>query len=87
MKPVAVAPAAWAQPSDCELTLSGCWTAFNISAIAWPLPLLQIAAATRVTADASGIQALDSADAWLLQGLLLHLRGEGVAVEVRGLRR
>jgi phospholipid/cholesterol/gamma-HCH transport system permease protein len=50
------------------------------------LAALQMAAPTPLVADGTGVQALDSAGAWLLQKLLVRLRGEGINMTVEGLR-
>ena len=78
--------AAIAQPTSTDLALSGCWTARGIGTIENQLEAVRVAANTEVIADGSGIGALDTAGAWVLQKLLLRLRGEGVNVTMRGLR-
>jgi len=84
MKPRSPTPAAIAQPTPHTLALSGCWTARGIDGIERRLAALQVSA--DATADGAGIEALDSAGAWLLQKLLRRLRGEGVDVTLEGLR-
>jgi phospholipid/cholesterol/gamma-HCH transport system permease protein len=86
MKPVPVAPAAITQPTPQDLALSGCWTARGIGAIEHQLASVRLAARTQAVADGAGVEALDSSGAWILQKLLLRLRGEGVAVTLHGLR-
>jgi phospholipid/cholesterol/gamma-HCH transport system permease protein len=78
-------PAAIAQPTPQMLALSGCWTARGIGAIEHRLESVRQVAAT-ATADATGIVALDTAGAWLLQKLLLRLREAGSVVTLHGLR-
>ena len=86
MEPAAPAPAAISQPTPQELVFSGCWTARSIGALERQLQTLQVPQGAQVAADGARVQALDSAGAWLLQQLLLRLRGAGTVVTVRGLR-
>ena len=86
MEPAAPAPAAISQPTPHELVLSGCWTARSIGALERQLEAVQAPHGTQVAADGARVEALDSAGAWLLQQLLLRLRGAGALVTVRGLR-
>lgn len=81
-----VAPAEIAQPTPQELALSGSWTARGIGAIEHQLELVRVASKTQAMADGAGIEALDTAGAWVLQKLLLRLRDEGIVVTLRGLR-
>ncbi len=81
-----MAPAAISQPTPQELVLSGCWTARSIGALERQLEALQVPHGTQVAADGARVDALDSAGAWLLQQLLLRLRGAGAVVSMRGLR-
>ena len=86
MKPLSPAPAAIAQPTPRELALSGSWTARGIGTLPQRLASVRVAAATALIADAAGIDALDTAGAWVLQKLLLRLGEEGIAVTLQGLR-
>jgi len=89
MKPIpatAASPAAITQPTPQELALSGCWTARSLGVIEHQLESVRIAGTTPTVADGAGIEALDTAGAWVLQKLLRRLRGEGVTVTLRGLR-
>ncbi len=86
MEPAAPAPAAISQPTPQELVLSGCWTARSIGALERQLDAVQAPQGAPLAADGARVQALDSAGAWLLQQLLLRLRGAGTVVTVRGLR-
>jgi len=81
---MALNPASITQPTPQVLALSGCWTARGIGGIGPQLASLHVAATA--TADAAGIEALDSAGAWLLQKLLRRLRYEGSVVSLEGLR-
>ena len=86
MQSVSPAPAAIAQPNPQDLALSGSWTARGIGTLQHRLATVRLPSKTAAIADASGIEALDTAGAWVLQKLLLRLRGEGIAVTLRGLR-
>ena len=86
MESAAPAPAAISQPTPQELVLSGCWTARSIGALERQLDAVQAPRGAPLAADGARVQALDSAGAWLLQQLLLRLRGAGTVVTVRGLR-
>lgn len=79
-------PAAFAQPTPEALLLSGGWTARGIGAIEKKLRSVSIAGNAEISADASGIEVLDTAGAWILQKLLLRLRAEGSVVTLRGLK-
>ena len=83
---MSAAPAAIAQLSPQDLALSGSWTARGLGGIYGQLQSVQVPAQTELVADGAGIEALDTAGAWVLQKLLLRLRKEGIVVSVRGLR-
>jgi phospholipid/cholesterol/gamma-HCH transport system permease protein len=68
-----------------QLTLSGAWTARGIGAITPQIAAIK-APSIAMTADGSGINALDTAGAWVLRKLLLRLGGEGSAISVTGLK-
>ncbi|MBE0623249.1 MAG: MlaE family lipid ABC transporter permease subunit [Burkholderiales bacterium] len=80
------APAAIAQPDPQDLALSGSWTARGIGTLQHRIASLHLDLKTDVIADAAGVEALDTAGAWVLQKLLLRLRDEGMVVTLRGLR-
>jgi len=86
MKPKSVAPAAIAQPTPENLTLSGSWTASGIGAVERRLESVRVPSKTEAVADGARIEALDTAGAWVLQKLLQRLRDESVVVTLRGLR-
>ncbi len=86
MKNMPVAVAAIAQPSPQDLVLSGAWTARGLGGIEGQLETIRTPFTTQVLAEGAGIEALDTAGAWVLQKLMLRLKGEGVGVELRGLR-
>ena len=86
MKSLSAAPAAIAQPNPQDLALSGSWTARGIGTLQHRLASVRLPSTTEAIADAAGIEALDTAGAWVLQKLLLRLRDEGIGVTLRGLR-
>ena len=86
MNTAPVEAAALAQPTPQDLALSGRWTARGVAAIARQLASVRGSACTRLVADGAGIEALDSAGAWVLHQLLTRLRAEGVDVTLGGLR-
>jgi phospholipid/cholesterol/gamma-HCH transport system permease protein len=86
MKPMPPEPAALAQTSPELLTLAGSWTAQGMGALARLIDPLRLPAGVTAVVDASAVQALDTAGAWLLQRLLQGLRAEGGTVTVQGLR-
>ena len=79
-------PASIAQPTSTDLTLSGRWNARGIGKIEPQIEAVRLASNTVITADGSKIGALDTAGAWVIQKLLLRLRGEGINVTMQGLR-
>ncbi len=85
MESVSVAPAALAQPTPSELALSGHWTALGTGALdRKTLEAIRVPDRAALVVDASGIAALDTVGARVLQNLIHRLRGEGHAVELRG---
>ena len=86
MKAMPIEFAAIAQPTPNDLALSGCWTARGIGAIQDQLESVHVQSEKEAIADGSLINALDTAGAWVLQKLLLRLEGEGIKINVRGLR-
>ncbi len=86
MKPQAVNPAAISQPSLRHLALSGRWTAFGMGGIESRLGTVHDFAGQPAWVDASQIEALDTAGAWVLNQLLLRLRAQGSTVDLKGLR-
>jgi phospholipid/cholesterol/gamma-HCH transport system permease protein len=86
MNPTLVTPAAIAQTNPQFITLSGCWSALNLGSMETQLASLRIASATRLVADGTGVQSLDTAGAWLLQRLQARLGSEGSSLTLQGLR-
>ncbi len=68
-----------------NLALSGPWTARTLGALVTELDAVSIPAGAATLADASHIEAMDTAGAWLLQKLLQRLREQGAVVTVQGL--
>jgi phospholipid/cholesterol/gamma-HCH transport system permease protein len=80
-----VAPAAVSQTTPQALALSGSWTARGLGEQEAEL-LRQTANQTALsTMDATGIEALDTAGAWVLNGLLSSPRGDGSRLHLQGL--
>ena len=73
------------QTSPSILTLAGSWTARGLGTIAAQLDTFQIAADMAGQVDANGIDALDTAGAWVLHKLLTRLRTAGTEVTLQGL--
>ena len=96
MKNSPVVLAAIAQPTPQDIVLSGAWTALGMGSIEQQLATVQVSPQTpsetdpnaRLTVDGAGIEALDTAGAWLLHKLLLRLKGAetSAALTVQGLR-
>ena len=85
MNPTSVAPAAFAQPTPGELALSGHWTALGTGVLdRKKLDAVSPPAKTEVLVDGTGVDALDTVGARVLQNLLGRLREEGHAVQLRG---
>jgi phospholipid/cholesterol/gamma-HCH transport system permease protein len=85
MKTEPLIPAAFTQPTPQEITLSGAWTARGIGAIESGLASLRVSGTSAVAVDGSHIDALDTAGAWVVQGLLLRLRSAGAVVTLLGM--
>jgi len=77
-------PAAIAQPGPQGLVLSGRWTSLGLGTLGQRLASIRSPRGTQAVADATHIEALDTAGAWLLHTLLQRLAKEGV--NVSGLR-
>lgn len=68
------------------LVLSGSWTALGMGRLTSELDSLAALAGEHWVIDASGIEALDTAGAWILQTLLRRLRDGAAGVELHQLR-
>lgn len=79
-------PAAITLLSPREFALSGRWTARGSGSLAHELASIRLSTGTVAVADGSGVEALDTAGAWVLQKLLQRLRAEGATVSLTGLR-
>ncbi|MFQ2174298.1 ABC transporter permease [Aeromonas rivipollensis] len=85
MKPT-ITPAAVSRTMPQVLALSGSWTARGMGRLTSELDALAAPAGESWVIDASGIEALDTAGAWILQTLLRRLRDGTAGVELRQLR-
>lgn len=81
-----VQPAALSQPSPCAFVLGGAWTARGIGANEVQLRSTQVAAQSPISVDATHIDALDTAGAWLLQELLTRWRTASSSVTLLGMQ-
>lgn len=73
------------QSSPNTLTLGGKWTARELGSVAEQLEVLKLDPADDGTVDAAGIDALDTAGAWVLHKLLNRLRADGAKATLQGL--
>ncbi len=85
MNPPSPPPAAITRAPDGGLALSGAWTGAGLGTIQAQLEGLPLPAAGLVV-EAAGIEALDTAGAWVLQKFLGRLAGSGGVQPPRGLR-
>jgi phospholipid/cholesterol/gamma-HCH transport system permease protein len=85
MNPPSVAPAAIDQPAPGQIALSGSWIAREIGTVETQLDGLATPSKTEVVVDGAGIEALDTAGAWVLHKLLRRLSGEGTPMRVHNL--
>ena len=74
-----------AQPSPDTLILGGGWTARGLGSVPAQLDTFQFAAHATRQVDATGIDALDTAGAWVLHKLLTRMRTNGADVTLQGL--
>jgi phospholipid/cholesterol/gamma-HCH transport system permease protein len=79
-------PAAISQPSPPDLELSGAWTASGIASLQPTLQGMHAGPAREAVANCTGICALDTAGAWVLETFLQRLRVEGCSVTPQGLK-
>jgi phospholipid/cholesterol/gamma-HCH transport system permease protein len=86
MNLLSVAPATIAQSLPQEIALAGPWTARGIVAIKPQLDALSARSKAAMVVNGAGIEALDTVGAWVIQKLLLRLRGEGATVQLGDLR-
>jgi phospholipid/cholesterol/gamma-HCH transport system permease protein len=81
-----LSPATATQAGPYDLRLGGAWTARNLATMEVQLDALRLDAKAAVAVDASGIETLDTAGAWLLHTLLVRLRSQGGVVTIKGLQ-
>jgi phospholipid/cholesterol/gamma-HCH transport system permease protein len=86
MNPNPQRPATLTQACSKALVLSGAWTARGIGAQESQLKSVQLPPQSQVSADATHIDALDTAGAWLLQELLMSWHKVGAVVTVQGMK-
>ena len=85
MQPIPSPTAVLTQPTPDTLVLSGPWTARSISTLPGQSDALHLSVGTAIQADASHIDALDTAGAWVLNGLVQGLNARGASVTLQGL--
>lgn len=85
MRTLPVAPAAVSQTTPQIITLSGCWTARGLGAHAQTLVRRPASPQVLLAVDASGIEALDTAGAWVLHTLLAGPAGDRAGLSLCGL--
>ncbi len=85
MTPPTAEIAVLTQPTPRSLSLAGRWTARGVGAIERELATSRLEPGQASVADCAGIEAFDTAGAWVLQTLLHRLRGAG-PVDLQGLR-
>lgn len=78
--------AALVQPGPQGLVLSGRWTALGLGTLGQGLASGLASTSSPAIADATRIEALDTAGAWLLHTLLQRLAKEGITARLNGLR-
>ena len=86
MNPLSVALATITQSLPQEITLAGAWTARGIVAIDRQLSAISASPKSEMVINGAGIEAFDTAGAWVMQKLFLRLRDEGISIQMRGLR-
>ena len=69
-----------------EVRLKGQWTLNGIAGMESQLAAQSFSGKASLIVDASGIQALDTAGAWLLHRTLHHWEQQGVTTKIQGLR-
>ena len=81
-----LSPATATQAGPHDLRLGGAWTARNLATMEVQLDALKLDAKAAVAVDASGMETLDTAGAWLVHTLLVRLRSQGCVVTIKGLQ-
>jgi len=85
MQPIPTTAAVLTQPDPDTLVLSGAWTARSIGALLGQVDALQWPVGTTIKADATQVVALDTAGAWVLDGLVQRLHAQSVTLSLQGL--
>lgn len=86
MKPLDTPHASATQAGPQGLVLGGAWTARGLGDVSAQLEELRFATDAAVQMDLRGIDAFDTAGAWVLHKLVSRLRAQGVKAELQGLR-
>ncbi|PKO31831.1 MAG: hypothetical protein CVU34_16725 [Betaproteobacteria bacterium HGW-Betaproteobacteria-7] len=86
MSDLADGPASLAWNAQQQLQLAGSWTARGLGRIDRQLDALAQPAGAPLVIDASEIEAVDTAGAWVIHKLLQRLGSEAAGVELRALR-
>lgn len=86
MQPSPASHASATQRGPGDVALSGTWTARNLGTLDAQLDALTGSTQTPVVLDASAIEALDTAGAWMLHKLLLRLRDQNAVATMQGLQ-
>jgi phospholipid/cholesterol/gamma-HCH transport system permease protein len=86
MNSLSVAPATITQSLPQEITLAGAWTVRGIVSIDQQLGAIYASKKSEIVINGAGIDAFDTAGAWVMQKLLRLLNSEGNSIQVRGLR-
>lgn len=74
------------QPSAQGVAVGGAWTARGLGPIARQIDALQVGPGGPVRVDATGIETIDTAGAWVLHKLLAQLESQGAPATLEGLR-
>ena len=82
--PLTAATATQSSPTD--LAVGGAWTARSLGAVGAQLDAFVFGAGAAVRVDATGIEALDTAGAWILYKLLARARDTAASATLAGLR-
>ncbi|MCY7308648.1 MAG: ABC transporter permease, partial [Rhodoferax sp.] len=85
MQPIPSTAAVLTQPTPDTLVLSGPWTARSLGALPRQVDALQWPAGATVQADATRVEALDTAGAWVLNGLVQRLHAQRATLNLQGL--
>ena len=85
MLPVPTTVAVLTQLTPLSLALAGPWTARSLGALQGQVDALQWPSGATVQADATQVDALDTAGAWVLNALAQRLHAQGATLTLQGL--